>query len=91
MTDPDWIGIRLQGPTDVMRRLAARLDRALQPNDDHGALTRDQTRSARLHFWIRPEDPEIEKLVDLLLAARPDGDSRPIRAPQVARPRPRRR
>jgi hypothetical protein len=38
MTEPDWIGVRLHGPLDVMRRLAERLDRALQPNDDRGAV-----------------------------------------------------
>jgi len=79
MTDPDWIGVRLQGPVYVMRRLAERLDRALQPNDDHGALPLNKIRTGRVYFWVRPDDVQLDTLVQLLLDARPDGDATPLR------------
>jgi hypothetical protein len=79
MTEPDWIGVRLHGPLDVMRRLAARLHRALQPNDDRGAVPLDQIRTGRVYFWVRPDDAQLDRLVQLLLAARPEGDAAPVR------------
>jgi len=79
MTAPDWIGVRMHGPVDAMHRLAERLDRALQPNDDHGALPLNQIRTGRVYFWVRPDDAELDRLAQLLLPARPDGDPMPLR------------
>jgi hypothetical protein len=87
MSDPEWIGIRLHGPVDVMRRLAARLDRALQPNDDHGALPLDQIRTGRVYFWVRPNDAQLDTLAELLVATPPMAIPRPSTRAGGGRPR----
>jgi hypothetical protein len=83
----DWIGIRLQGPPEVMRELAARLGREMHANDDRGAISADQVRSGRVYFWVQPDEPQFERLVQLLIDARPDGDAAPMYGRRTSRPR----
>lgn len=80
MSEPDWIGVRLQGPVDVMRRLAERLDRAPHPNDDHGTLPLNQIRTERVYFL----GPTGRRAAGPARAAPP---RRPPRPRRHARPR----